>query len=46
MSNETHLSEGHSDGLWASWGRLGLRVVFQEDAVALEDHIWLTVDNI
>lgn len=45
MNNETDLSEGHSDCLWDTRERLGLRVVFQEDAVALENHIWLTVDH-
>ncbi len=40
-----HLSEGHSDGLWDAWERLGLRVVFQEDAVALENHIWPTINH-
>lgn len=45
MNNETNLSEGHGDCLWDSWERLGLRVVLQEDAIALEDHIWLTVNH-
>lgn len=45
LKNEAHLSEGHGDGLWDARQRLGLRVVFQEDAVALENHIWLTVDH-
>lgn len=45
MNNETHLSEGHSDSLWGTWESLGLRVVLQEDAIALENHIWLTVNH-
>lgn len=45
MKNETHLSEGHRGGLWHTWQRLGLREVFQEDAIALENHVWLAVDH-
>lgn len=45
MKNETHLSEGHCDGLWDTLQRLGLRKVFQGDAIALENHIWLAVDH-
>lgn len=45
MNNKSHLSEGHSDSLWDTWERLGLRKVFQEDAVSLENHIWLTVNH-
>lgn len=41
----THLSEGHGDGVWDTRGRLGLRVVLQEDAVALENHVWLAVNH-
>lgn len=45
LNNEAHLSEGHGDGLWDTRQRLGLRVVLQEDAVALENHVWLTVNR-
>lgn len=45
LNIEAHLSEGHGDGLWDTRQRLGLRVVFQEDAVALENHVWLTVNR-
>lgn len=39
------LSEGHGDSLWDTWESLSLRVVLQEDAVSLENHIWLTVNH-
>lgn len=45
MNNESHLSEGHGDGLWDAWERLRLGVVLQEDAVALENHVRLPVDH-
>ena len=45
INTDTHLSEGHGDGLWDARERLTLRVVFQEDAIALENHIWLTIDH-
>ena len=41
---ETHLSKGHGEGLRDAREGPGLGVVLQEDAVALDDHIWLTVD--
>ncbi|TNN39017.1 hypothetical protein EYF80_050809 [Liparis tanakae] len=34
-----------STSLWDPWKRLGLGVVLQEDAVALEDHVRLAVDH-
>lgn len=42
---QTNLSESHDDGLWEAWEGLGLRVVLQEDAVALENHVRLAVDD-
>lgn len=45
-TRQTDLSEGHGDSLLAAWEGLGLRVVFQEDAAALENHIRLPVDHL
>lgn len=44
MENKTNLSESHSDCLWDTRQGLGLGVVLQEDAIALENHIWLAAD--
>lgn len=44
MKNKTNLSESHSDCLWDARQGLGLGVVLQEDAIALENHVWLTAD--
>lgn len=44
MKNKTNLSESHGDCLWDPRQGLGLGVVLQEDAIALENHIWLTAD--
>lgn len=44
MKNKTNLSESHSDCLWDAREGPGLGVVLQEDAISLEDHIWLTTD--
>lgn len=41
----TDLSESHHDGLWESWEGLGLGVVLQEDAAALENHVRLAVND-
>lgn len=43
--DEMYLSEGHADGLWETRQGLGLRVVLQENAVALKNHIGLTVNH-
>lgn len=45
LEHETHLSEGHSDGLWDMWDRFAPREVFQEDPISLQNHIWLAVNH-
>lgn len=42
---ETYLSKCDSDRLSDTWEGPGLGVVLQQDAVALENHIWLPVDH-
>lgn len=44
-NNDTHLSEGDSDGGRCAGEGLRLGEVFQEDAVALENHIRLSVNH-
>lgn len=43
-TDDSHLSEGHAEGLWGVSRRSGLRVVLQQNAVSLKNHIWLAAD--
>lgn len=45
INNQMYLSKGHSEGLWDTREGLGLGVVLQENAIALKNHIWLTVNH-